>query len=756
VPIPLLDRQSDKKLLEFLAPGVETLITENVHQDVDREKIVQYANARRNDLYWHNKQYVYPVLGGNGSRSTDFTSTGNLIAKQGDVQARTYDYALNYYRGDGEKAIAVLSQKAPSIKGAPDRIDDDAAIRRARIADLFAGVMRSHWQVEEITRQICLALWKSGPAFLYTPWVANAARYGTTVEPVIDLELQFDPMTGQQVMVPVINGERTYENGSVECVVKTIYEVTTPFYIKNLAEAPWLLDECETHKGSLIAAFPELRELLRNDNGQTDTSTSTASGRLARDLAASPSKTMLSGRLNRWLFSRCWLRPAMYELLAMDSGKNEELFKELKKNFPEGAKITRVQGKLVRIEHERLDEVWTAIKPRPSEYLYADPLGDDFIQVQDVINDMFNIMVETAERSNPITLIDPMILDADALRRQRSSPGEFLPVRPGQGKSMKDSMYTPPTAKMEPGVTQVGGMALEAGRQNSGVLPALFGGSDGKEQTAREAQMKRDQALMQFSTTWNYIRTGITHAMENAAIQAARFSNGTFYTRRSASMPPERIDMPEIVELAQGGWHYESGENIPMTHSERRDRVQEFLTQGNEAVINLIGIADPDNLPTLQEMFGMADWKVPNLDALYKVRDTIRELAQQEPIVDPMSMMPVAPSIPADEFEDNHDFVVAVVKNWAQTQKALELRATNRTGYDNVILWAKQHAQIAAMQMAAMQPPPEGDGAPADGAAPSDSPQGPQSLLPPGPEGAPQAAPPADAMAGQAPPPMIQ
>jgi hypothetical protein len=762
VAIQLLDRQRDAKTLEFLRSGVETLVTTNIHQDVDREKIIQYANARRNDLYYSGKQYIDPMYGGSGnSQVVDYSSTGNLIANPGGLQGRTYDYVLNYYRGDGDKAIAVLSQKPPTVKGMPDRVDDDDAVRRSRIADVFAGIMRSHWRMEEIAREIALSLWKNGTTFLYTPWVANAARYGTTTEPVLELQMQYDPMTGQPVYVPVVNRMASYENGSVECIVRSIFEVTTPFYIKKLGEAPWLWDECEMHKGSLMAAFPELRQLLRNDNGSSDSSASTMSGRQARDLASSPSKAMITPRLNRWLYSRYWLRPAMFELLPNDSGKNDELYAELKKNFPEGCKITMVQGKLVRMEHERLDEVWTAIKPRSSEYLYADPLGDDFIQVQDVINDMFNIMVETAERGIPITLIDPLILDPAAMQRQRATPSEFLPVRPGFGKSMRDAMHTPDTAKMEQGVTQVAGMALEAGRQNSGVLPALFGGDDGKEQTAREAQMKRDQALMQFSTTWNYMRAGITGAMENAAIQAARFSGGVIHTRRSASLPAERVEIPEVQELAKGGWHYESGETIPMTHSERRDRVQEFLTQSNPEVWNLIGITDPDNLPAFQEMFGMADWKVPNLDALYKTRDMIRMLSQQEPIqaqpmIDPMTgqLIPgeMQPSLPADEFEDDHGFVVMIVKNWAQTQKAMDLRGTNPAGYDNVILWAKQHAHMAAMAAMAMQPPPpEGE---SEGPEPEGS-EGPQSLLPPGPEGAPMAAPP-QAMGQNAPPPLAQ
>ncbi len=748
MPIQLLDRQRDKALLEFMRKGVEPLVTTYVQQDVDREKMLQYANARRNDLYYAGKQYVYPAFMANGTL-VDYTSTGNLITNPSqNGSSRTYDYVLNYYRGLGDKAIAVLAQKPPTVKGMPDRVDDDAAVQRARIADIFAGIIRSHWNLDEMVRRIALNLWKSGTTFLYTPWVANAARYGTTVEPVIKLVKQFDPLTGQQIEIPVETGRQAYANGSVECEVATIFEVTTPFYVKSLAEAPWLWYEFDMHKGALMAAFPELKELLRNDGGMSTSSSSTASGRLARDLASSPSKTTMTQRPNRWLYSRYWLEPSMYELLALQMGEGQEIYEELRTNFPEGAKVTMVQNTLVRIEHERKDEVWTAIKPRASEYLFADPLGDDFIGPQDVINDMFNIMVETAERSNPITLIDPMIIDIEAVRRQRSTPGEFLPVRPGYGKSMRESMHTPPTAKMEPGVTQVGGMALESGQQITGVVPALFGASDGKEQTAREAQMKRDQALMQFSTTWNYMRGGITRAMENAGIQAARFSNGTFYTRRSASMPAERIEMPEVVELAKGGWHFESGETIPMAYSERRDRVQEFLTQSSPEVQSLIGITSPENLPELQEMFGMAGWQVPNVDALYKVHEMIRELSQQEPVIDPTTGQP-ASSVVADEFEDDHEFVVVVVKKWAQTQKALELRRKNRAGYDNVILWAKEHAQIAAMMAAPPMPPPDQQGN-VDGPAEEQ----PETLLPPGPEGAP---PPADAVApvDGAPPPLV-
>ena len=270
MPSRLIDRSTDPQLLEFLRKPLEDLFKRDVQSEVDTEKAQQYANARRNDLYYAGKQYLWPMFDATG-RITDWTSSGRNL-RGFPAQTRTYDYNLNYYRGDGDKAIAILAQKPPTVKGMPNRPDDDAATRRSRIADLFANVMRSHWRMDELMRGMALSLWKNGTTFLYTPWVANGAKYGTTEEPIISLQPNFDAETGEPFMVPIQDGMRSYANGTVECFLATIFEVTTPFYIKGIWESPWLWYEFDMHRGALMATHPELRELLRNDGGTSSAS----------------------------------------------------------------------------------------------------------------------------------------------------------------------------------------------------------------------------------------------------------------------------------------------------------------------------------------------------------------------------------------------------------------------------------------------------------------------------------------------------
>lgn len=740
-----MQNQTDARLLEELRGPLENLIVQDIHGDVDREKIVQYANARRNDLYYSGKQYIYPVQT-NGQTVDWSATTGNLVSNA-DPGGRTYDYCFNLIRGDGDKAIAVLAQKAPTIKAMPDRPDDSNATQRSRKADNLAGIMRSHWRIDEQQRHLALSLYKNGTTFLYTPWVANASRYGTTEEPVYDMvptpigEPYFQcvgcgssspmdsvecpqcgrPLGPEDMREPAVEpmlkqvGSKKYANGSVELILASIFEVTTPFYIKNLSESPWLWYEYEVHRGSLMAIYPETREMFKGEQGHDGESASSSSGRFARDTAASPSKTYISNRKNRWLYSRYWLRPSMYELMVGDMGNayRDKLYEQ----FPHGLKATCVQGKLIKLEPEKLDEVWTAIKPRASEYLYADPLCEDYIGPQDVYNDMYNILVESAERSIPFTLYDPRILDHEMLKKHRATPLEMVPTLPGFGSDLRSAMFTPQTAEVQPEVARVMEGVKAGGRELIGVLPAMFGGDDGRDQTAREAEMKRNQALMQLNTTWNYIRNGIAAACENAAVQYAKHSGGKVFVHRGASLPPEEIEFEGLDELALGGWHYEAEEAMPMTWGQRSDKFWGLLEKPPEVwqltgLIDQEGTPEPENILTLQEIIGMPDWKVPKLDDLYKVQETIRRLSTQDPILGPMGEL--MPSIPADEFEDDHMFCAKVIQKWAQTQKARDLRDSDPGKYGNVIAWGKQHFIMA-------QPPPMpvGDGG---GGQPSDAP----------------------------------
>ena len=60
---------------------------------------------------------------------------------------------------------------------------------------------------------------------------------------------------------------------------------------------------------------------------------------------------------------------------------------ELTQMFPDGMKVTLIEGEVIDIENEKLTDVWSYCKPETSQYIYADGMGLDMMGAQDLKND---------------------------------------------------------------------------------------------------------------------------------------------------------------------------------------------------------------------------------------------------------------------------------------------------------------------------------------------------------------------------------
>lgn len=738
VPVPE-SAQPTQISPEIIKKQLKDLVTDHVQLDVDREKVYQYAEARKAELYYRGQQYLYPVIR-NGSIADWQSPTGSLESPRtpGD-QDPQYDYVLNIIRGDGNKFIAVLGQRGPNVKAEAALPDDEECVTLVTKADTAAAYLRSRWDCEAVQRHLSLSLWKNGTTFAYTPFVADADKYGIHEEPEIELVEQ-DNGDGTTSFVPNITQVHSYPKGCVELHLATIFEVTVPFYSKTLKDAPWLWYEYEEHKGKLLRAFPQLRAKMGKDSEFAGDETGTSSaGRLTRDTASSPTGAYIAPRRNRWLFQRFWLRPAMYELLS-----NDAVRKQLATEFPDGVRVTMVQGEIVDLAHEVLDDVWAMCKPGVSEYMFADPVCRDYMGIQDLVNDMYNLTVETMERSIPFMLVDPQLLDLQQMAKRSHYPGEFVPAKPGVGSRLADGIQKAPTADVKPEIVQFMNNTHETGRELIGILPAIFGGGSG-DQTAREAEIRRNQALQQLNTVWNEMRDFWAQVFTNGVRQMARYS-----LPDAANLGGYVGEAPDFSDLldTEDYWSFTTEESMPQTWGQKRDLVMYTLQQGPEAW-KLFGMEHPLNAASLADIMGYEGWKVPYADARAKVLATVKKLLQGQPMPAPDGSGNLLPSIPPDDFEDNHLFVGSCVREWSQSPQAMAARDANPAGYANVIAWAKAHMQMSGQGSGAPPPgpPPGGGNGPAPGGpGPSQGPSGPQMPITPttpnGPSGAAMPAPP--------------
>jgi hypothetical protein len=741
---------SPEQFLERAEPELKRLIQEHINEQVEPEKLEQYANIRRNDAYWRNRKLQIPMLTEQGF--LDFIPVnGGMLPRsnegaEGDTGFDDYDTAI--FKGELRKLIAVIGQRSPGVTAAALRPSDEEQIARANKADEIAGLLRAVWIADKRNRQITLKLGKNGVVFVRTRFVTDSSTYGLHEEPILrEVEREIPgtgvgtcPGCGKQsaeefgtdelgsliceecgmTIPPEMvkrekytdveqDGSRFYARGNVEIKIKSALEVTTPGGIEDLSEADWLRDEYEVSKGKALAAYPILREKNPDSGSGTYLSSSAEYGAEVREQVKSFALYQSNYRLNRWRATDIWIRPWMFELIEWEKPQSP-LRDAFKDRFPMGVKITAIGNVLCQVEHECLDEVWTAISPEEGESMYTDPYLDTMIEGDDKTNMLMNIASESAEKSVPITIADPQIIDPRSVKRIGRNIAEMLFSNPGKGAQFAHGFYKLQHTEPRPDLMQLAREELDIQRSISGLTDPVVG-LGGPYQTLGEAEMARNQALLVLGPLWSRIGEGWEGVYYRAVMQFCKHSpDGRFVIPLPTRTGQQIIEMGDVSELLLGGWYFKAEEAMPMAPNQIRAYLNELLTQSNPEVQSVLGILDPANGERFSKALGIPGWKIPGNDQRKAIQGLIRELTKGQPMqqLDPFGMPFMAPSIPPDPFLHDPMLAANTVKDWANSEEGMQLQGT--PGYENVYLWGKANFDIAQAQMAGGPPPPEGGG----------------------------------------------
>ena len=710
-----------EQLIAMLGKPLKDQALQEVLDDTDTDKVAQYANARRNYLMYRGQQFLAPAWA-NGT--ADFQSVGGYGS--GSVQGAgqggdgaAYCYTNNIFRGNGRKFIAVIGQRAPNVTALADDPTSDKGDRAARNANKLNSILDSWWNSDERMMEVALEIFTTGPAYLYTPWNADGDLYGWREEPVYNSSPeQFgeeqhsciqcgnteppaqdgncpkcsvprgpeDTVPPESIDLPAqpqVEGTKKYANGRVECHVFGVLYVTTPFYTKDLKRCPWLSLEMEEHKGILLRRFSQLRKKMGELDGTAGIGSGAgAYGKQSRDIVMSPTASPKQMSNSRWTFTRIWLNVWMYEQI-----KDDDIRAKLYENFPDGLKITMVSGEIVDLENEKLESVWAVIKPEAGEGINIDPIGQDLVSSQIMTNQSLNIGMETLERGIQMILADPRVWNFEQMRKRTSKPAEFIPALPAIGDNLQDSFFATPPAQMSSQQVPFIEMQRSQASENIGITPTIFGGGDSS--TAREAEIKKNAAMMQLGISWTYIRKGFECAKTNGTKQLAKYG---------PAVVQEGKLIVEMADLLEAQWRYEADEAIPQSWGQQRDLLL-FMMEKPPQVLQDWGYNHPDNIGKAKSLLGMSGWYTPNVEDIEKFKDVIAELLQAAPVQNPPAQPggqpDIQPSIPADEYEDNHVLASSFVQAWAQSEQGRTARKENPNGYSNVIAWGKAHAVMA-------------------------------------------------------------
>jgi hypothetical protein len=812
--------------------ALANLIQTKIRAESDPEQSKVFARIRRNNLYYRGMQYLTMVKLPDGSVDYRPVSGGGMapFSPQQGQQDEMYDNILPLFRGDVRKWCGVLGVRSPNAKCEPRTVGDDHQIRLSRIGDRAVSYLRNSWKADNLQRYLAYSLAVNGTTFGYVNFVADEKKYGVTEVPKIETKLvpageayfvcakcgtENPLMTAQQTqrcaqcefplgpedyrepeMVPglVQTSVQRYANGAVELQLATGATVKTPYYIADLEHCPWLWYEYLVNRYELVRAYApapkqgdnspeaqfrtELRGHLLTDttSGAMAGGASTAEIRRTTNTLSSPTGEPFE-RKSLASFGQYFLSPGMLEAMSADDDKSGDVREQLQAKYPKGLHLIYVGGKLADIRGASIPERWTVCQPDTGDFIYRDAVFDDYIQGVDVVNDCLNMLIQQAEKSNPITFFDPDIVDPDYLRNRAVQTGEFLEGKRGVGSQLSQSFFRISGSELNESLLKFMEFYIEKNRENVGIMPAIYGGGDADEAVG-VAKIRRNQSLMQLNVPWNYMRDFWSNTYQNGIRLLAQYSNGKLVMNRGGVIELEELD--GIWELGQGGIEIECEEAMPMTWAQRQEQVESMLSRPPQAW-PLLGLTDPAgnplpaNVEQLQDAVGLPDWQVPGLAARERLLDIIGQLVKGEPMeqapmqeFDPMGNPlppgpppPPQPSIAPNTTIFDAPFAVAVLRDWLVSDKGREaeqglLPDQSPGGFENVLAYTQAWMLIANPPPPPM-PPEGGPGGPPPPEGPNAPPPDEKGIVaPPPPNQAGMTAPPPNAMPVGPPPGTIQ
>ena len=733
IPSPPKSKKRKPSKAEF--DEISTLL-KTVADHFDKEDRItrerQIRHWRRLKLYWANFSLIY------WSEEAHDYRIYNRDTNSTDTDQDYYDKPVNIFKAFLETIIAALSIQIPAVSCVPDDADNPLDASTAKAGDKIAELIYKHNDVVFLWLHSLYIYCTEGMIACYS-YTDEDKKYGTYSKPqykdeeidahvcpqcgakqpdemfpedeedefdpkeppvCIECEAQLDPQQQKtKIKVPRLVGT-TQEPKSRVCleVYGGLY-VKVANYAKRQEDTPYLIYAYETHYANALECYPDLKEEIPH-GGWSNIGVNDPYEQYGR------LNTQYRGEFpdEQVTIKNCWLRPASFNILA------DEDYDKLKKKFPDGVRFVMVNDFPAEYEAECLDDHWTLTENPMSDFLNHDPLGELLTNIQDIVNDLISLTLQTIEHGIAQTFADPAVVNFAAQKQIEAMPGTITPTKTVSGqKDIKSAFYTSQLASLSPELFNFYKIIQELGQFVSGALPSIFGGNQaaGSSRTASEYAMSKGMALQRLQTPWRMMTIWwknifgkvipmFIKSMVDDERVVQKDDNGNFinvFIRKAE------------VDGKIGSVELEPDEKLPISDEQQADIIMQLFQINNQEVT--AALMDPDNLPFISKIIKIPEFKVPGEDDRQKQYEEILELVNGAPIPGqqqiPGQQPQDQPSVAIDVDVDNHAIEAAICKSWLISAAGRLAKQENPNGYKNVLLHMKAHMAVLQQQAQAQQ-----------------------------------------------------
>jgi hypothetical protein len=490
-----------------------------------------------------------------------------------------------------------------------------------------------------------------------------------------------------------------------ECIeVYGPLNVVIPHYVKEMKHSPYLRLDGSCHISYAREMWPHIADKIQPDG---DTTKYDAWARISTAYSGEVPKGLVSVR-------RLWIRNWGFSILNGES--NAANVQELKKLFPQGCYAVFVNDEFAEAYDEDLDSKWSVTVNPLSNHIHADPIGKSLMPIQEVINELLNLNIQSIQYGIPETFADPEVLDFPSYQKVEAGAGLVFPAKPASGKSMQDAFFTNKVATLSKESMEFSESLNQDAQFVSGSFPSIYGGpQSGGGQTAAEYSMSRAQALQRLGLTWKVLSLWWAQVMSKAVSSYANnmMTDENFVKQQGDSYVNVWIRKVEL-EGKVGQVQPDVDEQFPTSWAQKREVLLDLIKMGNDEINQFLFL--PSNRTQISTLIGLSDLEVPGELDMNRQLAEIMEMLQAaavmppmdengQPVMDPNTGMPMQgmSSVPADQDLDDHEIHADTCKSWLISDVGQELKKRAPEIYMNIFLHFKEHVTIIQQQQAAQQ-----------------------------------------------------
>jgi hypothetical protein len=702
-------------------------------QDFEREESSyrddEIREITKNVLFFEGKQdVIYDWEGCCWRGSYDAYMHGMISFDE----IRDYSRNVNEYRAHGEAIIAALSLEVPKTRFFPKRANNPADIIASRAYSKAAEMILAHNDAKKMLQKAFFTRYNQHFVAIHT-YFKRSADFGTIAMPKYEEqtvqmqdetcalcgnEIQPDAQTlempgdeygmtlkhceGCNDFSPTQKDDPYEQTMTVEVGTEDVpqgrvmMDVYGPLHVLLPHHASHIRD-CGFLRLSTEHDPAYLESLLREEEvDEVDTSPDGTMDNEKFLRTGSVQGTELT-TLDRW-----WVRP--WEFNRLEDTVREELEQE----YPDGVLAFVINDRVARCYQERMDHYWAVSRSPISHQIHSAPHGRPMIPVQEMLNDLTHLTMETIRHGVSITFADPEVLSFKQFGRSAAKPGKLVQAKPRTGMQLANSFYQTSHATLSKEVEPFRGWLQQAGQFVLGSFPSIYGGQLEGSRTFSEYESSRQQALQRLSLPWDDISALFAEAQLNGlkCLKDNMSEEETFVQRQGHSFIDVLISQEELSGEI-GDVVTEIVPQYPTTWAQKRAMLFELLEKGIPEIGGVLFL--PENADLMKEVLTMNDLYVPGAADRDVQLLEIAELLKSEPLAEGV------PSVMPDPELDNLEIHMETSRVWLNSIEGRDAKVNNPAGYENVLFHFRLHKQqydqmLLAQQMQENDKESEGNG----------------------------------------------